>query len=589
MTAIAQSWLDIQCGLIPGIAKAVVLQFDKSNRLIPSAVWPADNKEIPKDLLSAAEQVAKRGTAVVHTRGKTEEHSVPASIIASPLKGENGKCDVAVVEMLGQPGSKTQTVLQLLQWGTAWFQLLNDANNQDDSGTRLKIVADLLITSLEQERFKAAATITVTELANKLDCDRVSLGLIKKRKVEVEAVSHNAQIEKRSNILREIATAMEEAIDQDATVAYPPPANTVPQVSFAQEVLVERNNGNTVCSTPLYSGNKAVGAFTFECAKGVEFDKEKFDLCESLGGLLGPILQLKFQQDRSILSKLWHGSWRMLMSLLGFKYFALKLFLILFIAGFTYLYTQTGDFIVRAPATLEPAYKLFVTAPQAGYIENSEIRAGDLVKKGQLLAKLDAQEIELEKVRLQSEFEQLIMEKRAGIFNREDRSKVSIAAAQMKQNEARLKLLEEQLQRTTIISPFDGIIVSGDLTQSLGTPIEAGDNLFELAPLDKYRIRLDIDERDVGEIKKGERGVLALTGLPDMPIEFEVIRLLPVSEARDGKNFFQVEAKLLNKNELLRPGMKGIAKVDVDDRKLIWIWFHRVINWAKLQLWTWLG
>ena len=65
--------------------------------------------------------------------------------------------------------------------------------------------------------------------------------------------------------------------------------------------------------------------------------------------------------------------------------------------------------------------------------------------------------------------------------------------AQIEQAEAQLALVEEQLSRARLVAPFDGFIVVGDLSQSLGSPVERGDVLFEVAPLDGFRVVLEVD------------------------------------------------------------------------------------------------
>ena len=152
-----------------------------------------------------------------------------------------------------------------------------------------------------------------------------------------------------------------------------------------------------------------------------------------------------------------------------------------------------------------------------------------------------------------------------------------------------MRLLNEQLKRTKIKAPFEGIIVSGDLDQSLGTPLERGQVLFEIAPVNSYRLRVDVEERDIGDINIGYEGELLLTGLPDQAVPFKVERLLPVSDAKEGKNMFQVEASINTDNPLFRPGMEGIAKIDVDQRPIISIWFRKLLHWCRLQSWYWLG
>ncbi len=138
-----------------------------------------------------------------------------------------------------------------------------------------------------------------------------------------------------------------------------------------------------------------------------------------------------------------------------------------------------------------------------------------------------------------------------------------------------------------ISAPFDGIIVSGDLSQSLGAPVERGQILFEIAPLDSYRMVIQVDERDIAGVKLGQHGELTLSALPGEVTEFEVKKITPVNTAKDGRNFFRVEAAPLTPTERIRPGMEGIGKIEVDQRRLISIYTRDLVNWARLWLWTW--
>jgi len=138
-----------------------------------------------------------------------------------------------------------------------------------------------------------------------------------------------------------------------------------------------------------------------------------------------------------------------------------------------------------------------------------------------------------------------------------------------------------------LIAPFDGVVVNGDLSQSLGAPVERGEVLFEVAPLDGYRIILEVDERDVSQIAVGQRGQLALTGFPDATLLMVVEKITPVSSTDEGRNYFRVEAMLSEPSSLLRPGMEGIGKIDIEQRKLAWIWTHKLVAWARLWFWSW--
>jgi multidrug efflux pump subunit AcrA (membrane-fusion protein) len=149
-------------------------------------------------------------------------------------------------------------------------------------------------------------------------------------------------------------------------------------------------------------------------------------------------------------------------------------------------------------------------------------------------------------------------------------------------------LLEEQLSRIAVTAPFDGVVVAGDLSQSLGAPVERGDILFEVAPLDSYRVILEVDERDIGPVSRDQTGTLALTGMPEDKLEIRVDKITPISTAEDGRNYFRVEASLVGETPaILRPGMEGVGKISVGQRKLIWIWTHKIVYWIRMFSWSW--
>jgi RND family efflux transporter MFP subunit len=226
-------------------------------------------------------------------------------------------------------------------------------------------------------------------------------------------------------------------------------------------------------------------------------------------------------------------------------------------------------------------------APFEGYIAESLVRAGDVVKAGALLARLDDKELLLERTRWEAEREQHLRKYRQALATR-DRPTMNVVGAQVNQAEAQLQLINEKLARSRISAPFDGIVVSGDLSQLLGTPVEQGKVLFEIAPLDAYRVILKVDERDITYLAVGQEGELVLSGIPGARQPFTVARITPVSTADEGRNYFRVEAKMAVVSERLRPGMEGVGKVAIGERRLIWIWTHKLIDWVRLAFWSWM-
>jgi hypothetical protein len=131
------------------------------------------------------------------------------------------------------------------------------------------------------------------------------------------------------------------------------------------------------------------------------------------------------------------------------------------------------------------------------------------------------------------------------------------------------------------------VVVSGDLSQMLGTPIEKGKVLFEVAPLDAFRVVLKVPESDIRAVQGGQSGLMVLAGLSQQKIPFTV-RNIGIATAEDGKNVFRVEADTVDSHPGLRPGMEGVGKIEVGKRRLLWIWTHRFFDWLDLKLWQWL-
>jgi len=166
-------------------------------------------------------------------------------------------------------------------------------------------------------------------------------------------------------------------------------------------------------------------------------------------------------------------------------------------------------------------------------------------------------------------------------------ARLRVLQAQLDQARAQLALIDEQLTRTRIVAPFDAIVVKGDLSQSLGAPVERGNVLFEVAPLDAYRVIMKVDERDITRVAVGQGGTLALASMPHSPLSLEVDKITPVSVVEEGRNFFRVEAKVLGGVDKLRPGMEGVGKIHVERRKLGWIWTHKIWHWLRMWVWSW--
>src|SRR5439155_10217351 len=135
------------------------------------------------------------------------------------------------------------------------------------------------------------------------------------------------------------------------------------------------------------------------------------------------------------------------------------------------------------------------------------VRAGDVVREGAVIATLDDKDLANERLKwITKRQEQLTAYGKS--LAKGERAEAQIAQAQVEQAYAQIALLETEIARTRIAAPFDGLVISGDLSQSVGAAVKRGDELFQVAPLDSYRVVLKVDERDVNDVQPGQDGVL---------------------------------------------------------------------------------
>jgi hypothetical protein len=453
----------------------------------------------------------------------------------------------------------------------------------------LKVDAESLLelqaTLLSHEHFDEAATAFATELALKLGFDRVAIGLIEHGLVTVKAISHSADVQAKYEANRAIAAAMEEAIEQAAVISSPEIVAGVPRVALAHKALA-RNTGNQVCTIPLTRNDEVYGALTFERGAENKIEQEELNDCEHIACLIGPVLLLKWSEEHSWYLRIrmgWAAHRKQLSQLdpvfrVGLYAAPAILLAVLFVPV---------QYNVSAPAHLEGSIQRSMVAPENGFLQESHVRPGDTVKSGQLLVELADQELQLEKRKWESELAQHENAYGASLAEA-DRSQLVINQSKAEEARTELALTEQKITRSHILAPFDGIIIKGDLRQSLGAPVQRGDILLTIAPVDAFRLMIEVDEREVAYIRPQQNGRVALVSLPDRSLPFKVERITPVAITKDGRNFFEVEATLTSKPQnYLRPGLEGVAKIDAGDRPFIWIWTHRVLDTIRMAFWSW--
>ncbi|MGZ5259988.1 MAG: efflux RND transporter periplasmic adaptor subunit, partial [Burkholderiales bacterium] len=300
--------------------------------------------------------------------------------------------------------------------------------------------------------------------------------------------------------------------------------------------------------------------------------------------ITGPILELKWESERSWRERLLRSLRVNARRLVEPGNGVAKMGVAVAIAILLALLFVPVQYRIGAQARIEGSIQRALVAPSDGFLRQVYARPGDIVKANQVVAELGGEDLRLERRKLESELTQHENAASAAL-SRADRTQFVINQAKADEARAQLGLVDAQLSRARIVAPFDGIVIKGDLSQSLGAPLRRGDVLLTVAPAHEFRLLIDVDERDIGGVRSGQKGSVALGAL-DRTLTFDVVRVTPVASTREDRNVFEVEGKLRETASTLRPGLQGVAKLEAGYRPLAWIWTHRLVDWMRMTLWS---
>lgn len=438
----------------------------------------------------------------------------------------------------------------------------------------------LQATVLAHGQLREAATAFASELANGRGCARVGVGFLRGHQVELVALSHGSGENLHRQAFNPLTAAMDEAVQQGASVHWP--AEGAPAIRHAHRLLLGERGG-AVATVPIVHLGRAVGAVTCEWTSAPPELPAVVAELENNISLAGPVLYLMAQREQPWYRRLRQGqapadgsrrrtAW-LLAGAVGVLAGALAL---------------PVEYRVGGRARVEGQQMRAIVVPADGYLQAVHVRPGDRVAAGQLLLEMSDQDLQLQKRKWSSELGQY-ENAYASALARADRAAMVIALARVDEARAHLGLVESELARARITAPFAGIVVDGDLTQSLGAPLERGKPLLQLAPLDRYRVMLQVDERDIGRVRVGQTGQLSLSALPWDALAIRAVRITPMARPVEGRNVFEVETDVTADAERIRPGLEGVGKLDTGRAALGWVWFHGVADWLRLALWSWVA
>ena len=555
------------------------------------SVWPAASHGVSQTsgldarIDDIAETSALNGFAVEKVNNPGGP-SAQAEMVAVRLKLEEERLCVAVFLLAPEAelmAAEAAVRLTLVADTPAVYQLGRMVRQAKSDVVQFAEALDLMVLLNAEKHYMAAAMTFCNELSSRYHCDRVSLGWLKGAYVRVQAISHMERFEKKMDVVQTLETAMEEAFDQDEEILWPRPEGNLAVVRD-HEAFSREQGSRYIVSLPIRLDDKPVGVIT--CERSSEpFTEEDVRglrvLCDQSARRLGDLKRY----DRWFGARMATSIRETLAKLFGFEHTFAKLTGLVICAALAILILGELNYRVEAPFILKTDDLAYLPSPFDGYIQAAHVKVGDHVKQAAPLLSLDTSELLLEEstaIANQNRYSREAEKARA----QNALADMQVARALENQATARLKLVRYHIEHAQLKAPFAGIVVEGDLQELLGAPVKKGDILFKVARIEKLYVELKVDERDVHELTLDATGEIAFVSRPDLKFPIRLERIDPVAVAEENQNVFRVRARFPEKvSNWWRPGMSGVAKINVGKRNILWIFTHRTIDFLRIFFW----
>lgn len=500
--------------------------------------------------------------------------------IAASVRGLNGHCLLGSFAADSVNGGRSQITAVEFAAGrlSEWF-----AVSQQELAVRNSLHVAALVELLGKlaaaQSVDAAAKSLTNELQRYLGATEVSLGLCQDQrlKCQLAATSSVPDVDPFSDGTRLNEAVLQESIARSAVSIWPAVDSANRHALLSHEQCADSHRAVAVVSTPLRSEDGVVvGALvaTFHDLPSAQ-KALKFLFAAERG--IATAIAATTQGTQSYLDKM-TAVFRRAVGSGKFKVFVCGVMIAAAVMCIPVDYRVTCD------SELQPVFRRFVAAPFDAPLDECLVEPGDVVEADQLLARLDGRELQWELAGVRADLGKAQKEHNAHL-SKQDFGEAAIARHEIDRLQNQASLLEQRTQSLEIRSPIAGVIVAGDLKDTEGVPLETGQSLFEVAPLDRMVVEVSIPEEDVWHVRPDMTLNLRLDALPGQSVEATILRIHPRAELRDHENVFVAEAEMDNTEKRLRPGMRGDAKISTGHRLLGWNLFHKPVAYVT----GWLG
>ncbi len=525
------------------------------------------------------ESAYERGT--IQLRRWTEGFACQIYLAPIKLFAATPEVFVLVLSQETQHDQARQVLERLTSSMTLWFKGVT-ARKSDWKLASLAALIEMVSRMESAPNVEQACHSIVHDLTKQLGCSQVAIGLKLRKRLRLLAVSGCAIKSLTSSTSRAYLQCLGESILRREASTWPP----LHEDQNAHQLLTHKQLARTlqveaVSSHPLMTlDGTMIGAISLVGHKELVQHERFRGFVKASAPRIACSLNLSRRAEPNRITRGWRRVRGFLLKQKRWRLVTCIVIAVSILLQIPFTYT------VRCRCKAEPTLRRFAVAPLNGLIEKGFVKPGDWVEKDQILAQMDGRALRWELASVHADRERALRRREIELANKEI-SRAQLAELEAKRLIAQADLLEHQLRQLDIVSPIDGIVLSGTLERAEAASVQTGQVLFEIGLLKPLRLEILVPADDIPHVRVGMPVTIWIRGLESRPVRGTILRIRPRSELHDSRNVFVAEIETDNEELQLQPGMEGDVRIDCDRHALGWNLFHKPWEYAVSRLSWW--
>jgi len=535
--------------------------------------------------------------AIAENKTKVKQLSRKASnikglVVSISVPLSNGKSGdyggIAIVVHVDDHDALKLLLVRLESLLVSAMNLASFVGRDEDKAKQTKEKSNQVMANLAGYSSKNELAITLTNnLRNKVNCEQVSLGMVLHNRVKLLAISGQVQVPKNSPKMMVMREAMEECVDLRRVVSYQDKGddfeNTEKNYKFHKKWHNDTNQGSVV-SIPLIDENGCSAVISLVRLPGRCFSENEIVQIHEMVVPYTSAFMMVERANRSLSSHMIQSMGNVVTHIKSPNDKVKKCLIALTICFFAWLLFGKMDYVVKMPSRIVSAHTIHLSTPENLPLTVVNVIGGDTVSKGDIICEFDHDSLLMERAIVQNKLK-ISNNEVAQALALQDEFQHQQSSINSEMLIAEIKHLDFKIEKSIIRAPFDGVIESGDLRKQIGQQLSQGQPLYVVAKANAWQLEIEVPDTVAYAFDQNVTGAFSSVSRPDLKHEVESFHIEGYASVDDHKNVYVAKANIIIDETWVKGGMEGVAKMSIDRKPIMWVIFHRMIDYARLNFW----